>query len=414
MDAPLIRPLALALGLGLLVGLQRERTQREIGGIRTFPMITMLGLLCAQLAASFGGWVVGAGLLVLGGLLVLANVLGPKAAGDAEVGLTTEVAALLMFGVGAALQLGFELEAVVVGGVIAVLLQAKEPLHRAVRALSDQEVRAIFQFVLLALVVLPLLPDEGFGPFEVINPFRIWLVVVLIVGISTAAWGAARILGRRRGTALTGVLGGLISSTATTVSRSRLARTRPREVGPAAFVILMASATAIGRVILEIGLVARGSLLALAPPLAVLLVVLLVAALVQWRRQDGGSGEEDVAAEAASDLRTAIAFGLLYTLVLLGVAAARRYLGEAGLYAVAALSGLTDMDAITLSTAQLVEGGSIEPGVGWRVILVGGMMNLVFKGGVVAALGPVELRRPVLAGFLASLAVGGALLAFWP
>jgi uncharacterized membrane protein (DUF4010 family) len=121
-----------------------------------------------------------------------------------------------------------------------------------------------------------------------------------------------------------------------------------------------------------------------------------------------------VAAEAASDLRTAIAFGLLYTLVLLGVAAGRRYLGQAGLFAVAALSGLTDMDAITLSTAQLVKGGTLDPDVGWRVILVGGMMNLVFKGGVVAALGPRELRRPVLAGFGVTLVVGGTLLLLWP
>ena len=414
MDASLIRPLALALGLGLLVGLEREHSQREIGGIRTFPLITMLGLLSAQLASTFGGWVLATGFLVLGGLLVLANVVRPKAAEEAEIGLTTEVAALLMFGVGAALYLDYVVEAVVISGVLAVLLQAKEPLHRAVRALSDQEVRAIFQFVLLALVVLPILPDAGFGPFEVINPFQIWLVVVLIVGISTAAWAASRIVGRRRGTLLTGMLGGLISSTATTVSHARLAQRRPAEAGAAAFVILMASATAIGRVILEIGLVARGSLLVLAPPLTILLVVLVGSALVQWRRQDGGSGHEEVAAEAAADLRTAIAFGLLYTLVLLGVAAARRYLGEAGLFAVAAVSGLTDVDAITLSTAQLVKGGSLDPGVGWRVILVGGMMNLVFKGGVVAALGPKELRRPVLAGFLATLAVGVALLMFWP
>jgi uncharacterized membrane protein (DUF4010 family) len=224
------------------------------------------------------------GFLALGALLVLANLVRSNAAEEAEIGLTTEVAALLMFGVGAALYLDLAVEAVVVSGVLAVLLQAKEPLHRAVRALSDQEVRAIFQFVLLALVVLPVLPDEDFGPFEVINPRQIWLVVVLIVGISTAAWGAARLLGRRRGTLLTGVLGGLISSTATTVSRARLAKRLPDEAGPGAFVILMASATAIARVILEIAVVARDSVLVLAPPLAILLAVLLGAAALQWRR----------------------------------------------------------------------------------------------------------------------------------
>ncbi len=411
MDWTLLRALALGLGLGLLVGLQREWAHREVAGIRTFPMITLLGVLAGTFAASWGGWIVAAGLLALTALLVLANLLAVRGGTSPDLGLTTEAAALVMYGVGALLTLGHEVEGVVVAGVLAVLLQAKAPLHGMVRALSDQDVRAIFRFVLVALVVLPLLPDRSYGPYRVLNPHQIWLMVVLIVGISTAAWGASRLLGPRRGTALTGLLGGLISSTATTVSEARRARQAPGGAPAGAFVVLMASAAAFGRVILEIGVVARGAFPTLAPPLAVVMLVLLGAALLQWRRGVRVAGGE---VEAPSDLRTAIAFGLLYALVLVAVAWARRQLGTAGLYGVAGLSGLTDVDAITLSTAQLVNAGSLVADTAWRAVLVAGLANVAFKGGVVLLLGGRALRRPVLIGFAAALAAGTVVLATWP
>lgn len=415
MEGTLFVPLLIALGLGMLVGLQRTWALHEMAGIRTFPLITVLGVLTAALGERYGGWTVAAGLLAVAALMVQGNVMKMSGNDDTpQVGMTTEMAALVMFGVGAALFAGFRAEAVMVAGALAVLLHFKETLHGMVRALSDDDLRAIIQFVLVALVVLPLLPDREYGPYGVLNPFQIWLMVVLIVGISIAAWAAYRLLGARKGTALTGFLGGLISSTATTVSYARRTRSQPPQSRVAAFVILMASATVFARVLFEIGVVARASLASMAPPLLVMMAVILAAAVVQWRGGQGACDAQGLADEAPSELRAAIAFGLLYALVLLAVAAARQELGDAGLFTVAALSGLTDMDAITLSTAQLVNSGDLPAGTAWRAILVAGMSNLVFKGGTVVALGTRRLRKPVLLGFGAAIVVGGLLVWLWP
>ena len=403
--------MGIALGLGFLVGLQREHAHRRMAGIRTFPLFTLLGVLAGASAESLGGWIAGAGLLAVAALLVVANVGAFHEEEGADVGLTTEAAVLVMYGVGVALSLGLLAEAVVTAGLVAVLLQAKQPLHRMVGALSDRDVRALFQFVLVALVVLPVLPNRDFGPYEVLNPFEIWLMVVLIVGISIAAWAAYRLLGRRRGLALTGVLGGLISSTATTVSYARRAE-EGAGVRAAAFVVLTASGIVFIRVLLEVAVVTPEAMRDVAPPMVVMLGTLAVLAGLEWRRATrSGTGEAgSPEREAPSELPAAVAFGLLYAVVLLGVAVAREHLGRGGIYAVAALSGLTDMDAITLSTAQLVRAGRLETDVAWRAILIGGMANIVFKGGVVVAVGPRSLRGPVLRGFGISLAVGAALL----
>jgi uncharacterized membrane protein (DUF4010 family) len=404
----------LALGLGLLVGLQRQYAHDGMAGIRTFPLVTILGVLSGAMASEFGGWVPAAAVLAVTALMIQSNRMWAQGDEDGipDTGLTTEAAALVMLGVGVILWLDHTVEAIVVAGVVAFLLHLKRPLHRMVDALNDDDLRAIFQLVLVALIILPLLPDREFGPFGVLNPFEIWFMVALIVGISIAAWAAYRIWGHKRGTALTGVLGGLISSTATTVSQARRARNSPAQSGAAAFIVLMASAVAFARILFEIGIVARAHFLDLAPPLAILMGTLLVAALWSWRRSEKGASG-GLAAEAPSELRSAIVFGLLYAVILLAVAAAREHLGDAGLYGVAFISGLTDMDAITLSTAHLVGEGRVSTATGWRVVVVASLANLVFKGGALAVIGSPAIRRPVLVGFGVTLLVGVGLVLFW-
>ncbi len=413
MDGSLLIALGIALGLGLLVGFQREHAQGLMAGIRTFPLIALFGVITGAVGAEHGAWIPAAGLLAVAALLVVANVAYIREEAEPDVGLTTEAAALVIFAVGVALALGFTLEAVVTGAIVAVLLQAKERLHGMVGALSDRDVRVIFQFVLVALVILPILPNRDFGPYEVLNPFEIWLMVVLIVGISVGAWGAYRILGRRRGLALTGLLGGLISSTATTVSYARQAR-EGHPSAAAAFVVIMASAIVFIRVLIEVAVVVPGSWMAVAPSMAIMLAALLVMGWLQWSKVGHGAGDEgdsdDLDRDAPSELPAAVAFGLLYALVLLAVAAAREHLGREAIYAVAFLSGLTDMDAITLSMAQLVRADRLEVDMAWRAILIGGMSNIVFKGAVVAVVGGRALWKPVFKAFGVALAVGVGIL----
>ena len=191
-----ILSLLLALALGLLVGLQREWGNNEIAGIRTFPLITVFGALSGVLTDRTGGWIVAAGLLVVGAMLVIGHLAGLRA-GTADPGLTTEAAVLVMFAVGAGVFLGLVGPAIVVTGGVAVLLQWKRELHGFVQRIEEAELRAVSRLVLIVLVILPALPNRDFGPFGVLNPFEVWLMVVLIVGISLAAYVAYRLLGSR-------------------------------------------------------------------------------------------------------------------------------------------------------------------------------------------------------------------------
>jgi uncharacterized membrane protein (DUF4010 family) len=187
----------------------------------------------------------------------------------------------------------------------------------------------------------------------------------------------------------------------------------PRLAPAASLMIMVASTVVFARVVVEIAVVAREHLWQLAPPLLAMMVGMAGVGLV-LRLRVGGELTAPAPDEPPSDLRSAVVFGALYAVVLVCVAFARRHFGDSGLYAVAAVSGLTDMDAITLSSAQLVGRGELEVGQAWRMILVGGMANLVLKGGIAVVAGHRALRRPLLVSFAASLAVGAGILAFWP
>ena len=423
METILLHRLAIAVGLGLLVGLQRERSTSVIAGIRTFPLIVVLGLLCGWLARSpdgagvaavDGGWIVAAGLLGVATLTVLANVLRQRAVDEPDPGMTTEMAALVMFVVGTVLAFDAVLEAVVAGAVVALLLHWKDPLHAFAERLGKADFAAIMRLALLALVILPVLPNRNFGPYEVLNPFEIWLMVVLIVGISMGGYVAFKLFGERGGAVAAGVLGGLISSTATSVSYARRSSEVPARSPAAALVITLASGVVFFRVLAELAIVSPMVLSATWMPLAAMTGIMLAVAAGLYVTGIGPTESETEDREPPSGLRSALVFGILYGVVLLGVAWAQDNFGRSGVYVVAGLSGLTDMDAITLSTAQLMKAGEVEPTTGWRVILVGALANLVFKGGVVASMGSPALRRRVAAAFGVALAGGGALLAFWP
>jgi uncharacterized membrane protein (DUF4010 family) len=412
MENSILQNLGIGLLLGMLVGLERERSQNPIAGVRTFTLITLLGVLAGTIGALGGVWIVPVALAAVLLLLVAGNlVLARKGEGDA--GMTTEVAALVMFAVGAALAMGLRITAVVTAGVVALLLHWKRPLHALVKRMGEGDVQAIMRLVLVGLVILPLLPDESYGPYAVLNPFRIWLMVVLIVGISLVSWVVYRLFGARAGTLLSGALGGMISSTAATVSYARRTRSAPAGSAAAAVMIAIASSVVFIRVLFEIAVVAPARLLELGGPLVAMFGVMVLITIMMWMRSRGEL-REPIENSSPSDLRAAITFALLYGAVLLAVAFAQANLGRQGLYAVAAISGLTDMDAITLSTAQLVLAGQLETATGWRLILIGSMANLVFKAGAVAVLGHRRLTITVAIAFGIAIAGGVLLLLLWP
>lgn len=404
--------LFVALGLGLLVGLQRERVDPAIAGIRTFALITVLGALTALLGSSFGGWIVAVGLLVSAALVLSGNVVR-MSRGDADPGQTTEFTAVVMYCVGALAVMAPLAVSVVLAGAVAFLLHLKEPLHRFVGRMGEGDVRAIMQLVLISLVILPVLPDRPFGPYQVLNPYQIWWMVVLIVGLSLAGYVAFKLFGANAGSALSGVLGGLISSTATTVSYARRTKDSPESSRLAALIITIASAVVFGRVLVEMAAVAPRNLREIGPPIGAMLGVAILVSLGAWLLGRDRKAELPEP-ENPADLKAALVFGALYAGVLLAVAFARDRFGTAGLYGVAALSGLTDMDAITLSTSRLVASGQVDPSTGWRAILLAGLSNLVFKAGIVAVLGARALLGRIALLFGAMLAGGGAIFWLWP
>ena len=399
--------LGIALGLGLLVGLQREQVATELAGLRTFALITVLGTICGLLALQFGGWVIASGFLALTGVIMTGHLAELKT-GKFESGVTTEVAALAMFGLGAYIVIGHREAGIVIGGGIAVLLHFKGELH-GIAARLGEDSKAIMQFALISMVILPILPNRTYGPYQVLNPRQIWLMVVLIVGIGLGGYIVYKFLGERVGLLAAGVLGGIVSSTATTVSYAKRAASDEAASRPAAIVILLASTVSCALALVEIGIIAPRFLVSAIAPLAIFVATLglLSFGCWFWRRNEPSSKP---ALGNPSELKGALYFAALYSVILLAIAAVKDQPTARGLYTVAALSGVAEVHALTLSTSQLVEAGRLGSQEGWHIIMVALLSNLVVKAGAALLIGGFRLWRKVALPYLAALAVGTGLL----
>jgi uncharacterized membrane protein (DUF4010 family) len=332
-----------------------------------------------------------------------------------------------MFLVGALIVVGPIGAAVAVGGCVAVLLQFKPELHSIARRLGDEDLRAIMQFVLITCIILPVLPNVKYGPpheilaafsmpadrvgnsLDVLNPFEIWLMVVLIVGLSLGGYIFYKFFGRNAGILLGGVLGGAISSTATTVSYARGTDDNPPAARSATIVILIASAVMYVRLLAAIAIVAPRFLATTAAPVIVLMLLTLLPALAIWygvRREPSQMPEQ----ENPTQLKSAIIFGLMYAGVLFALALAKICWHGEGLYVVAFVSGLTEMDAITLSTARMSLADPLVATDGWRMIIVAAIANLVSKAAIAGLLGGVRLFLRITALFAIPMLGGAAML----
>lgn len=415
MDFELVQQLALSLGLGLLVGFQREWIDSHVAGIRTFTLLTLMGTVCGHLSQPVGPWIVPAGLIVVATLLGIAALIQHDWS-EEGLGLTTVFAACVMFLVGAGLVFLPVDIPILITGAVAVLLHWKQPIHWFIDRLGEKEVRAVMQLVLLALIILPLMPDRtfDFDPYQVINPFDVWRLIVLICGISLVGYLASRFLGERASVWLSGIFGGIISSTATTVTFSRQSKAQSQPA-IATLILLIASTVVFARVLFEVELVARGLVIQIWQPMAALagVMALVTAAFAVLRPMDKETKAEPLERDP-SELKSALMFGALYVVVLYGVAVAKERFGNAGLFAVSALSGMTDMDAITLSTARMVQQSQIAVDTGWRMIAIGFLSNLVFKFGIVATLGSPALRKQVALVFGVTFIAGVLIVILWP
>lgn len=406
-----------ALAAGSLIGLEREQSRvldkkPSIGGVRTFPLIALVGALSALLAHTMGVWPILGALLVVGAFLAVSYF--QEWGRETFPGITTQVSALITFLLGVlALLPGLPLATgqrylliVASAGVVMALLSFKAPLHHAVERVSEDDIYATAKFVILALIVLPLLPNRTFGPFDVLNPFNIGLMIVLIAGISFLGYIATRIAGEGRGLAVTGILGGLVSSTAVTVSMATQVREAPRIATPAAVAILTASSTMFGRILAIVGIVDFKLLPILMWPLGVMMIAGYgIAAVVYLRSRDDRHEAGPVSHRNPFELGSALKFGLFYASVIFVAKAAQTFFGDRGLYASSILAGTTDVDPITLSIARFHREG-LSATTAAVAITLAAVTNTVVKAGIAAWLGGRELAVRVIVGMGVTLVAG--------
>jgi uncharacterized membrane protein (DUF4010 family) len=400
--------IGIGVGLGLIIGLEREWAEDKPIGVRSFMVVAVTGALGALVTPSLGSWIVPAGLVAFA--LILAVLLRDRGL----AGVTTLFAVLAVFLLSAAAVAGYWAAATVVGGAVALLLHWKRPLHQLIGRIGSDDIEIIARFVLIALVILPVLPNRTFGPLDVFNPFETWLLVVLIVGLNLVGFVAFRFVGASSAAGIAGVLGGLTSSTAATVSYAALSK-RAEDLGSVvALVILLASTILYVRVIIELFVVAPSLVASVAGPSAVFSVVMLVLCLIAFVRARRAEATELPERANPAQIRLALAFAAIYVVVLFAVEIGRTWLGEEAIYAVAIVSGLTNVDALTLSVGQQFERQTIDKDLAWRAIFLSTLANLVFKAGAACVLGSAPLRVWILSTVAVALGAGGAILWLWP
>lgn len=413
----LFERLAVALAVGLLIGLERGWHEREAGegariaGLRTFGLIGLLGALWALLGGELGEVVLGFAYFAFALLVVAAHILDVRS--DRDYGITTAVAALLTFALGALAALGHTTVTAAAAVVIATLLGFKQLLHSWVAQIEQRELYAIFKMLLISVVLLPVLPNQGYGPWQAINPYETWLMVVLIAGISFVGYFAVKIAGSRRGIVITGLFGGLASSTAVTLSFAKIGKQNLSVQHLLAAGVILAAGTMFPRMLLEISVINHELLPALIAPLGGMMVVSYLTLPLLLLRKAKQERIEAVTIKNPFEMAPALKFGLLLVAVILLAKWFQQLFGDAGLYAVAAISGISDVDAITLSVARMAREG-LEANVAASAIVIAACVNTMVKGLLVGVICRGAMARQVLLTFAITVATGIGITLYFP
>jgi uncharacterized membrane protein (DUF4010 family) len=414
-DPHLALRFAVAIGLGVLLGLERERSKGGDGGagVRTFALIALSGALAGYLGENLElDWLalvmfVAVAALVVGMYVVTAQ--------RGDTGITTEVSALLAFLLGLLCAHGQLQLASWIAVAMALLLALKDWLHQLASRINSADVEATLKFGIVTLIILPLVPDINYGPppLDVVNPYEIWLMVVLISALNFSSYLLIKVVGAEHGVGLAGLLGGLASSTAVTLGFSQRSRQAGADASALALGIVLAWTVMFFRVAIMTALINWDLGRQIAFVIGLLCVASLGACYWLWRRNRQRERGEVKPGSNPFELGEAIKFGLLFGVVVLVSRAAQVYLGDAGLYLAAAVAGLTDVDAITLAMANLARSDASSLQVAARAIIIAVMANTTTKCAMAIGLGSPELRRitlPIAVLLLATGAVGAWLL----
>lgn len=405
-----------ALAIGLLIGIERGWSDREeeegdrIAGIRTFSLIGLLGGVLALLAREVNHWLIVVAFLAVSGLIVSAHVMDVRE--NKDVGTTTAFAMMLTFALAAWAAYGDRIPAMGVTVIVIFLLGYKPILHKWLRTIKPQDFFSGVKLLIISVVLLPLLPDRGYGPWEVLNPYWIWWMVVLISGLSFTGYVVIRLVGSRKGTLVMAIAGGLVSSTAVTISLARLSR---RHISKTIFAggVLLASSIMFIRVLVEVAVVNFALAHLLWIPLGAICGGLLGGVFWLWyrhRRKEEDPGQP-IEVKNPLQLGMALQFSALLAAILLLSEAMKTWFGNDGVYVLSVVSGLMDVDAITLSLSRSAK-YDLGAEVAAMGIVLAAATNTLVKGIIFAFIAGIRdnIRLPL---FLLAVILPGLLTAVY-
>jgi uncharacterized membrane protein (DUF4010 family) len=415
-DLGVVRDFATALLIGALIGTEREKHLTDtgrggIGGLRTFILIAEVGAIAGYLArVTSAPWIALVALAAVTAAVV-AGYLRESVVAPGSVGLTTEVTAIAACLLGSLTTMGFQNLAIGLGVVTAAVLAYKQPLHGLVAKLGWDDVFAGLRLLLATFIVLPLLPNEALDPWGALNPSKIWLLVLLIASLSLVGYVATRWLGTDRGAALTGLTGGLVSSTAVTLSFAKRSRDESGAGVSHALAsgILIAWMVMCARIVVFAAVLNRDMLWAVAVPFGAMGAAAGLMAWLYYRRSRGAAthpadGQTAVVLKNPFSLTEASKFAAFFVAVMLIVKVVEDRFSGHGLYLLAAVAGATEVDAITLSMLEYGRTAGID--VAALAIVVAALANTAVKCGMAVFLGGPALKRPVLVATAVFAAAG--------
>lgn len=405
MEPLFIQNTILALVLGFLIGLQREMHTiyankiQDFGGARTFSMIALFGYLSAWANSYFSYFFVIAA-AVMGMLLIAAYVV--NSISISEKGSTTEFAALVTFVIGGMLQVAIPIFSVFVAIIVLFLLNIKETVREYEQTITKKDLSAAILFMIMTFVILPILPDKTLDPMGLVNLYRIWIMVVLVAGISFFGYIAIRILGSTHGIGAAGLFGGLVSSTAVAMSMARRVHENGFLVKNLALGIALASSMMLIRAGIEMWVINPELTRAFVIPIVIGSVAGYGYIALLYFTSKRENIDQNIEFKNPFDLKEALIMGLVFGVTLALIELSNRYVGNMGVYAIALVSGIADVDAIILSLSSLAKNG-LDPAAAQYGILIAIISNSFAKAALVLVLGKAALFRLVAGYYLVSV-----------
>ncbi|MEW5896404.1 MAG: MgtC/SapB family protein [Nanoarchaeota archaeon] len=405
-DFTLLQNFLIALALGALIGLEREYARHkgrghDYAGIRTFPLIALFGALSAYLSQHLNPWIIVVGIALVGLIIVVfyfAETRGKKK----YLGATSEVTGFLTFFIGVIAYFGEWGLAVSLTVIITIILYSRSVLHRFAERIKKEELSSTIKFAVIAFVILPFLPNENYGPYGLFNPFITWLMVVFISGISFIGYILMKWF-RGGAIELTGLLGGIVSSTALSLNFAGRSKKEPALYKALIVGVVLANGVAFVRILVEVFVLNKSLFVKMLLPLGILALLCAAFAYVIAKKAKSAPGKVDL--KSPFTLLPAVKFAAFFAVILALVKIADIYLSSKGVYLVSIVSGLAEVDAITVSLSQLSNDGLSEV-IARNGIIFAALANVAVKGGIAYFLGGKQFGRIVLT-FSALLILAG-------